>query len=111
MKTAIVINYAAMGHGDELLGEKLIGAFIRKMWAREDRPDTILLYNGGVKLAASSSPILDALSGIEEAGVEILSCGTCIDHYKLENHMMVGRSTSMEEIVDIMMTYDKVITV
>lgn len=111
MKTVVIINTQGMGVGDESLSMVLVGAFIRKMWARDERIDAILVYNSGVKCLAEGSSVLDAFSGIEEAGVDVVVCGTCIDHYNLEDKMKVGRRSGMEEIVDMMMAADKVITI
>jgi selenium metabolism protein YedF len=111
MKTAIVINSESFGKGDDELGKKLLGAFLRKIWASEPLPDVIICYNAGVKVLAQDSLVLDALDGLFLKGVEIIGCGTCIDHYDLRNSMRVGRRTDMAEIVSIMMDADKVITV
>lgn len=111
MKTAIIINNEALGKGDDGLGNKLMGAFLRKIWASLDKPDVIIFYNSGVKLMGKGSELLDVLDGLYEQGVELVGCGTCIEHYGLGEDIKVGRRTDMAEIVSMMMTYDKVITV
>lgn len=111
MKTAVIINSEGMGNGDEALGMTLVGAFLKKMWARNEKPDTMIFYNGGVKLLKKESGLLDVLSGLDEAGTELIACGTCLEFYKMKDNLSVGRVSSMEEIVNIMMTYDKVITI
>lgn len=111
MKTAIIINNEGLGKGDDELGKKLMGAFLRKLWVKSELPDIIICYNSGVKLVATGSQVLDALHGLFEKGVDIISCGTCIDHYDLGQKIEVGRRTDMVEIVELMMAYEKVITV
>jgi selenium metabolism protein YedF len=111
METAIIINNDSFGQGDDVLGKKLLGAFLRKLWVSENFPDVIICYNSGVKLMAKGSVVLDALEGLFEKGVEIIGCGTCVEHYKLENSIEVGRKTDMAEIVNIMMEAKKVITI
>lgn len=111
MKTAIIINSESLGKGDDELGKKLLGAFLRKLWASAKLPDIIICYNSGVKIMAKGSAVLDALHGLSEKGVEIIACGTCLEHYDLGNNIEVGRKSDMNEIVSIMMSYDKVITV
>lgn len=111
MKTAIVINSESFGKGDDELGKKLLGAFLRKLWGEQQLPEIIICYNSGVKLLAKGSLVLDALDGLSLKGVEIIACGTCIDHYDLGNSIKVGRRSDMAEIVSIMMNSDKVITV
>lgn len=111
MKKAIVINSESLGRGDEGLGIKLMGAFLRKLWASDQKPETIICYNSGVKLMAKGSPVLDALNGLHDAGVEILACGTCVEFYKLTGDIVAGRVSNMEEIVSILVTADSVVTV
>ena len=111
MKTAIVINNESFGKGDNELGIRLMGAFLRKLWASDALPDIIICYNSGVKLLADGSSVLDALEGLSVKGVEIIGCGTCIDHFHIGDSIRVGRKSDMAEIVSIMMSYNKVITV
>lgn len=111
MKTAIIINNESLGKGNESLGNQLMGAFFRKLWASSDKPDVIMFYNSGVKLLAKGSGILEVFHGLYEQGVELIACGTCIDHYDLKDSIEVGRRTDMTEIVDTMMKAEKVITV
>lgn len=100
-----------MGHGDVSLGNTLMGAFLKKVWARSEQPSMIILYNSGVKLLAKEMGHLDAITGLEAKGVEIIACGTCIDHYDMRADLTVGRISNMEEIVDLMMKAKKVITI
>ncbi len=111
MNRVIVISSDVFGQGDRELGTKLMGAFLKKIWARVDKPDAILFYNAGVKLTVQGSHVLDVLSGLQEAGVELLACGTCIDFYELKDSMKVGRISNMEEISSTMMEATSVITI
>ncbi len=110
MQTIFIINNKGMGQGDDNLGSILIGAFLKKVWAKKDKPDMMIFYNGGVELLGKESEYLDALMGLEESGVEIIACGTCLDHYGIQE-LKVGRRSNMAEIVDIMMSADKAITI
>lgn len=111
MKTAIILNSDIMGNGNDSLGTVLMGAFLKKLWIRSTKPDVIVLYNSGVRLLTKEAGVLEAIVGLEEAGVEILACGTCLDDYGIRDAITVGRISNMEEIVNVMMTYEKVITV
>lgn len=111
MKTAIILNNETLGKGDDELGSKLMGAFLRKLWVKDKLPEIIVCYNSAVKLVCIGSPVLDAMAGLYEKGVEIIACGTCLDHYELGDKIHVGRRTDMVEIVTVLMDYDKVITV
>jgi selenium metabolism protein YedF len=111
MKTAVIINSEVMGKGDDKLGNSLMGNFLRKLWASNDKPDIIIFYNSGVKLMAEGSTVLDALNGLHDQGVEMVACGTCVDFYDLNKKVKVGRRTDMVEILSIMNEAKKVITV
>ncbi|OPZ85645.1 MAG: DsrE/DsrF-like family protein [Firmicutes bacterium ADurb.Bin419] len=111
MKKAIIINSEVMGKGDDKLGSSLMGNFLRKLWASNDKPDIIAFYNSGVKLLGEGSNVLDALSVLHDQGVELVACGTCIDFYDLNGKLKVGRRTDMVEIVSIMMEAEKVVTI
>ncbi len=109
--TAIVLNSDAMGHGDDALGKKLMGAYLKKLWVKIEKPEVIILYNSGVKLVSKEGGQLEAMVGLEEAGVEIIACGTCLDHYGLMDSIGAGRVSNMEEIVATMDKANKVITI
>ena len=66
----------------------------------DELPETVLMYNGGVKLACTGSSSLDDLRTLAEAGVEIMSCGTCLNHYGLAEQLEVGEATNMYVIVE-----------
>lgn len=110
MKTLYILNQEFFGKGDDVLGQKLMGAFLNKLWARQSKPQYIVFYNSAVKLLAKGSPVLGPLHGLSDAGVDLVACGTCVDFYFLKDTFEVGRISGMEEIVDLMDQCDKVIT-
>ena len=65
-------------------------------------PKSVLLYNGGVKLSTEGSDSIEDLKELEEKGVEILSCGTCLNFYNLQDKLKVGKVTNMYSIVEEM---------
>ena len=96
----VVVPSQVMGHGDDELGEVLVKAFVFALTQQDDLPDSILFYNGGVKLTCEGSPVLEDLNKLANAGVEILSCGTCMKHYGIEEKLAVGSVTNMYVIVE-----------
>ena len=96
----VVVPSNVMGHGDDELGEVLIKAFVFALTQQDELPDSILFYNGGVKLTIEGSPVLDDLNKLANAGVEILSCGTCLMHYGVQDKLAVGEATNMYVIVE-----------
>ena len=111
MQKVILINSQYLGRGDDSLGEKLMGNFLRKLWAQESKPKTVVFYNSGVKLLAEGSAALDALDGLYKDGVDLIVCGTCIAHFGLKERLEIGRISDMTEIASVLTTADGVLTV
>ncbi|MCQ8212620.1 sulfurtransferase-like selenium metabolism protein YedF [Cetobacterium somerae] len=107
--TIIVIASDKMGDGDAALGETLMKGFIYTLTEMETLPKAILFYNKGVFLTASNETTIKDLKILEERGVEILSCGACLNFYHLENNVSVGTITNMYNIIDKQMKASKVI--
>ena len=112
-ETKILVMVAAdrMGSGDDELGAKLMVNFVKTL--KEMGPDLwrLVFVNSGVKLTIGGAPTLDDLQQLEGAGVAILVCGTCLDHFKLLARKQVGQTTNMLHIVTAMQLADKVINV
>lgn len=103
----IILESNVLGKGDDKLGNTLMGSFLRKLWGNATRPDHIVLYNSGVLLATEGSEHLHEMEALQEAGVDILACSTCLNFF--EKELKVGRVSGMEEIVSLMME-GKVVT-
>lgn len=110
MKT-IVISNEVMGSGPEELTKTIMGSFLRKLAAEQNKPDTIVFYTAGVKLLAEGSPVLDAVDALTKAGVDMIACGTCVNYYKLADKMHVEHISDMPTIISLLMKSDVVITV
>lgn len=65
-------------------------------------PKTMLFYNGGATLTTEDSDSLEDLKSLEAQGVEIMTCGTCLDYYGLKDKFAVGTVTNMYSIVETM---------
>ena len=89
-----------MGSGNDELGGNLIKAFVFSLTQMDTLPDTLLFYNGGAYLTCEDSPALDDLKALADAGVEILTCGTCLKFYDIEDKLAVGSVTNMYVIVE-----------
>ena len=68
----------------------------------DELPKTMLFYNGGAKLTTEGSESLEDLKSLEAQGVEIMTCGTCLDYYGLKEKLKVGTVTNMYSIVETM---------
>ncbi|MEG1287488.1 MAG: sulfurtransferase-like selenium metabolism protein YedF [Clostridium sp.] len=98
----IFISSDKMGQGNDELGEILIKGYIYTLTETKPYPKYIVLVNSGVKLSAQNVATIENLKILENKGVEILSCGTCLDYYNLKEILQVGSITNMYTIVDIM---------
>ncbi len=108
-KTVVVVSADHMGEGSEELGRILIKGFLFALTQQEHLPSTVLFYNGGAKLTTEGSASLEDLKTLEANGVEILTCGTCLDYYGLKDKLSVGGVTNMYVIVEKQMQADLVL--
>lgn len=108
-KTVVVVSADHMGEGSEELGRILIKGFLFALTQQEHLPSTVLFYNGGAKLTTEGSASLEDLQTLEANGVEILTCGTCLDYYGLKDKLAVGGVTNMYVIVEKQMQADLVL--
>ena len=101
-RTDAVVAIASdkMGEGAEELGKTLLKAFVFSLTQQEKLPKTILFYNGGAHLTCEGSPMLEDLRALEAEGVEILTCGTCLNFYGLTEKLAVGGVTNMYAIAE-----------
>lgn len=98
----VVISSDQMGQGDPVLGRLLMKSFLYALTQQNQLPETILLYNGGAHLSCAGSDSLEDLKDLESRGVEILTCGTCLNHYGIQEKLQVGQVTNMYEITERM---------
>ncbi|MBR5641685.1 MAG: sulfurtransferase-like selenium metabolism protein YedF [Firmicutes bacterium] len=89
-----------MGTGNDELGATLMKGFIYAVSQLDELPKTMLFYNGGAKLTVEGSASLEDLKSLQAQGVEILTCGTCLNFYGLSEKLAVGEVTNMYAIVE-----------
>ena len=99
---SIVIQVTSNAYGSECdgLGENLMKAYIYALTEAAPRPQTLLFINKGAFLTAVDSPVLDSLRVLEAEGVEILTCGACINFFGLNEKPEVGGVTNMYFMVE-----------
>lgn len=107
--TVVVISSDRMGSGNDQLGAVLIKGFLYALTQLDELPKTILFYNGGATLTCEGSPALEDLKSMEAQGVEILTCGTCLNYYGLSDKLQVGDVTNMYVIVEKMTGAGKIV--
>ena len=107
--TVVVIASDKMGEGEDELGKVLIKGYIYALTQLETLPKTILFYNKGAYLTCEGSASLEDLKSLEAQGVEILTCGTCLNYYGITEKLQVGTVTNMYVIAETMAKADKVV--
>ena len=107
---AILITSRYFGQGDEELGKILMRSFLYTLTELNGRVKNIIFMNSGVFLTTEGSEVLEILQSLSQEGVEILSCGTCLDFYGLKDKLAVGDVTNMYTATDILSRADRSIT-
>ncbi len=105
-----LITSNSMGRGDDELGWGLMQTFIHTIREVQPLPARIFFYNSGVLLTSRESGSIKILKELEEKGVEILSCGTCLDYFNKTDSLLVGGLTNMYAILESMVKADKLVS-
>ena len=105
----ILVTSDMLGAGNDTLGSTLMKSYIYALSESDKLPKDLLLLNSGVKLAAEGSEVLDSLNKLKERGVNIASCGVCLDFYGIKDKLAVGEITNMYTIIEKMNTAENTI--
>lgn len=108
--TVMLIGSDIMGRGSEDLGRKLMTAFIQVLHEINPQPDTIIFINSGVKLVVEGSQVVEDLKELQNKGISLLACGTCIGFFELKEKVAVGQISNMYDIASAMFEAGKVIS-
>lgn len=108
-KIVVVVSADHMGEGKEELGRILLKGFLFALTQQETLPSAILFYNGGANVTCEGSASLEDLRSLSELGVEILTCGTCLDYYGLTDKLRVGAITNMYVIAEKQLQADLIL--
>ena len=114
MKQVIIIKDDKVGQGE--LGETMMNGILQTILAcsqnqKELLPKSVVLLNRGVLLATKNSliqnqKIVQTLKALQDLGVEILSCQTCLSYFSLEDNVLVGRVATAMEIVPLLLSQE-----
>jgi selenium metabolism protein YedF len=108
-KVVVYINSNLLGVGEEALGTILMRSFLKTLLDLKPIPSKLIFINSGVRLTTEGSEVLETLKSISEKGVEILSCGTCLDFYELKPKLKVGIISNMYDIAQSLLEADRLI--
>jgi selenium metabolism protein YedF len=104
----ILIQSEGLGEGDEDLGKMLMANFLRLLGESSVKPQTMVFWNGGVRLLCEGSNVLVHLKKLEEQGVEILGCSTCLEYFELKEKLKAGQPTTMARSIESLMNLETV---
>ena len=105
-KTVVYLNEEYAGSGD--VGVSLLAKFLGAL-LQVEKPEYVICVNNAVKMTtnrahASFKPLKD----LEAAGVKILSCGSCLEAYKLVSDLSVGEISNAYEVMQILTTHEQI---
>ncbi|MCL5075772.1 MAG: hypothetical protein M1136_09045 [Chloroflexi bacterium] len=102
----LLLGSEGLGRGDDDLGAMILANFLRLLAESKERPQTIICWNVGVRLVAEGSWCLPHLKRLEDIGVEILACGTCVEYLELKDKIAVGKVSTMPVFIDKLLHND-----
>lgn len=108
-ETVIIFGSNVLGR-DEELGKVLIKSYIYTLSQGDELPKSMIFLNSGVLLTTEGSEVLEDLKVLEDRGVEILSCGTCLEFFEVKEKLDAGGISNMYTISEKMAEADKVFT-
>ncbi len=103
-----LIQSEGLGRGDEQLGSMLMANFFRLLGENEDKPERMIFWNTGVRLLCEGSPVVERLKLLEEQGIELLACATCLEYFELTDKLVAGKPTNMMKSIQTMLSSDMV---
>jgi intracellular sulfur oxidation DsrE/DsrF family protein len=108
--TVILITRNGMGEADQMLQHKLIGTYLKLLDEHDVLPAAICFYTEGVRLVVDGSPVLETLRSLENKGVRLILCSTCLNYFNLTGQVRVGIVGGMGDILEAQRQAAKVIT-
>lgn len=110
-KKGFVIGSDKLGKGSDDLGKILMKSFLYTLSETKPYPSFLIFLNSGVKLTTAGSESLDDLKKLEEGGVKIVSCGTCLDFFEIKGKLEVGKVSNMYDIVETIAESDNAVMI
>lgn len=108
--TVLLFTRSGLGCAPEALQQQLAAKFLTLIGEADLLPAKMLFYTDGVRLACQGSPVLGQLQALQERGVELVLCKTCLDYFGLADQVQVGIVGGMPDIIEAMAKAKKVIS-
>jgi len=109
-ETVLLITRNGMGDAEPALQQKLIGTYLSLLVDANISPAAICFYTEGVRLCVDGSPVLEQLKALENRGVRLILCSTCLSYFKLTDQVKVGIVGGMTDILEAQRRAEKVIS-
>ncbi len=110
-RISILIKSDLFGEGDEELGRVLMKGFLYTLNELETSLSSLIFMNKGIFLTLEDSPVIEHIQTLEKKGIEVLSCGTCLDYYQKTDKLAAGRITNMYSALETLAGADRTITI
>lgn len=107
---AILITRDGVGSADIALQHKLLDTYLKLLLEHDSLPAAICFYTDGVKLVVEGSPVLERLTELEQRGVRLIACSTCLSYFGLTELVRVGIVGGMPDIIEAQSRASKVVT-
>jgi selenium metabolism protein YedF len=108
-RITVLVASEKFGQGADELGGILMRAFLKTVREVLPRPQKVIFLNSGVKLTVEGAELLPDIKLLEADGMQILSCGTCLDYYKIKDKLAVGKVSNMFDIATALVSSDRVV--
>jgi selenium metabolism protein YedF len=105
----VLVSSEGMGSGDEELGATLMAAFLDTLSQFRGELSHAIFVNAGAKLAVENSAVLEQVRHLEEVGVQVLVCGTCLDHFGIRDKLAAGSVSNMYAIIETLSRAGRII--
>ncbi len=108
--TVLLFTRNGLGEAPDELQQKLAAKFLQLNLNANALPAKILFYTDGVKLACEGSPVINELKAMQDRGVELILCSTCLDYFGLRDKVQVGIVGGMPDIIEALSAAGKVLS-
>ncbi len=104
----LYITSDVIGRGEDKLGGLLMANFLRLLGENSEKPAAMVFMNTGVRVLCEGSNLLGYVKKLEQQGVEMLACTTCLEYFDLAEKLVVGKPTTMAKSIHTLMTAEAV---
>lgn len=108
-KKILFLKSASVGDGE--LGKKLLMGFLDTLKKADNAPSIIVCVNEAVLINTNSEHFAhQAMKELANKGIEIISCGSCLEFYGKIKDLKTGRIGNALEILNLLFDKDKVVS-